>query len=353
MAVIVCLAAPAQRPERSTPLHETFNGKVKSVKHLSYEASGDSLNPVKQNRREDNQSSHIRLYDSLGRLISIQYLSSSDLLLERITFTYNAGGQVLQETHYPLKGIKGRSFTRTYSKKGQLLTEISLNDSQKVVHRITNEWKDTLIMRYSRQDDSSRCLSKIEYQRNKKGILQSEIWYDSDCQTVMSKIEYGYNKKGLLAVTHTYTPDGKLIAYKRYFHDRQDRLIERRDYTADSMLLQRVTWRFDEKGRQCEEMWLDTFGVVKKKWIQTFDTENRVIMEYRKRNPGEESESWLYFTYDDLNNITSKKIVRTTTATAQTERIEYDFDKHNNWTRKISFRGTRPHRIEEREFVYY
>lgn len=109
-----------------------------------------------------------------------------------------------------------------------------------------------------------------------------------------------YNEKGNKIEENHYDSDGSLDKKYTYKYDKNNNLIEENHYYSDGILYSKNTYKYDENGNKIEENWYNSDGSL-----------------YEKH------------TY------------------------KYEYDKNNNWTQRIKYKNTIPHRITERIIEYY
>jgi hypothetical protein len=333
------------------PIKETFTGKVKKVTSASYECAGDSLNPEKQNAKNEERFLHTRTYDANGVLTEISYLHPDNTLKYRTVFTRDSKNNVLLEENFMSTGFKTKSTERTYNKNGYMLSQIVKNEKGKIIERNTYAYQDTARTLECFMSGDSVCTRKVESKRDKKGRLLEQTWYDSDCKTAVSKVVVQYDKKNNMTGSKTTTPDGMLVARRVFTYDPKGRLQSRTDFDANNTMLKRMEYIYDEKGKIRQESEIGKGGQLIMKGLYSYDSLGRTDWDYHFSSV-RDMDVYNYFTYDTKGNIIARKQVKSNTQ-PQRDYVVYVYDKEGNWTQRTIYRGSRPIQIDERTITYY
>ena len=102
--------------------------------------------------------------------------------------------------------------------------------------------------------------------------------------------------------------------------------IEDNFYDSDGNLSSKDTYEYDEKGNKIEENWYNSDGSLDSKYTYKYDEKGNIIEENYHNSNGRLYEKHTY---------------------------KYEYDKNNNWTQRIEYKNTIPHRITERIIEYY
>ena len=117
-----------------------------------------------------------------------------------------------------------------------------------------------------------------------------------------------------------YTDDGRFKIYNE-----KGNKIEENYYNSNGRLYSKATYKYDEKGNMIEDNFYDSDdGSLIYKNTYKYDEKGNNI---EKNN------------YDSNGRLDSKHT--------------YEYDKNNNWTQRIEYKNTIPHRITERIIEYY
>ena len=134
-----------------------------------------------------------------------------------------------------------------------------------------------------------------------------------------------YNEKGNKIEENYYNSNGSLIYKNTYKYDEKGNIIEENYYNSNGRLYSKTTYKYDEKGNMIEDNFYDSDdGSLIYKNTYKYDEKGNNI---EKNN------------YDSNGRLYSK--------------YTYEYDKNNNWTQRIEYKNTIPHRITERIIEYY
>ena len=134
-----------------------------------------------------------------------------------------------------------------------------------------------------------------------------------------------YNEKGNKIEENYYNSNGSLIYKNTYKYDEKGNKIEENYYNSNGRLYSKTTYKYDEKGNMIEDNFYDSDdGSLIYKTTYKYDEKGNIIEENH---------------YDSNGRLDSK--------------YTYEYDKNNNWTQRIEYKNTIPHRITERIIEYY
>ena len=134
-----------------------------------------------------------------------------------------------------------------------------------------------------------------------------------------------YNEKGNKIEENYYNSNGSLIYKNTYKYDEKGNKIEENYYNSNGRLYSKTTYKYDEKGNMIEDNFYDSDdGSLIYKNTYKYDEKGNIIEENH---------------YDSNGRLDSK--------------YTYEYDKNNNWTQRIEYKNTIPHRITERIIEYY
>ena len=134
-----------------------------------------------------------------------------------------------------------------------------------------------------------------------------------------------YNEKGNKIEENYYNSNGSLIYKNTYKYDEKGNIIEENYYNSNGRLYSKTTYKYDEKGNMIEDNFYDSDdGSLIYKNTYKYDEKGNIIEENH---------------YDSNGRLDSK--------------YTYEYDKNNNWTQRIEYKNTIPHRITERIIEYY
>ena len=134
--------------------------------------------------------------------------------------------------------------------------------------------------------------------------------------------KFGQIEKGdvLVDSSAVYTDDGHFKIYNE-----KGNKIEENYYNSNGSLIYKNTYKYDEKGNKIEENYYNSNGRLYSKTTYKYDEKGNMIEDN-------------FYDSDDGSLIYKNT---------------YEYDKNNNWTQRIEYKNTIPHRITERIIEYY
>ena len=135
--------------------------------------------------------------------------------------------------------------------------------------------------------------------------------------------KFGQIEKGDILVDSSavYTDDGHFKIYNE-----KGNKIEKNVYDSNGRFHYKYTYKYDEKGNKIEENWYNSDGSLDSKYTYKYDEKGNIIEENYHNSNGRLYEKHTY---------------------------KYEYDKNNNWTQRIEYKNTIPHRITEKIIEYY
>ncbi len=189
---------------------------------------------------------------------------------------------------------------------------------------------------------------------DEKGNMIEENRYKSDGSLDRKSI-YKYDKKGNVIEGNKYESDGSLDSKNIYKYDKKGNKIEENRYKSDGSLDEKYTFKYDEKGNMIEENRCKSGGSLDKKYTYKYDNKGNMIEENRYKSDNR-LESRNIYKYDDKGNMIEDDwtyILFNGEEKITKRSYTYEYDKHENWTKRIEFKDEFPKEITEREFEYY
>ena len=208
---------------------------------------------------------------------------------------------------------------------------------------------------------------------NGKVNTYDEVTYDAIDR--FGKIEKGnkvirhslsiYSKNGNRIQKNTFTSDGSLDEKYIYTYDDQRYMIEKNIYKSDGSSYYKLIFTYDEQGHMIEKIDYSTtdYGSIVSSVNRTYkyDGNGNMIEEkyYDSKDYG--YNSTLTYKYDVNRNMIEKIYYTSYFSEREGYYIDkedrsswqYEYDEHNNWTKKISFYNGFVSTIKERKYRYY
>jgi len=175
-----------------------------------------------------------------------------------------------------------------------------------------------------RFDPDGKVNKKYEYKYDSAGRRIEQNQYTIN-GSLIRKIIYTYDAKGNLTEDNSYDPDGKFDKKYTYTYDDTGNVTEDNSYDTGNNLLKKITYKYDNAGNKTESSRFSARGDLEKKFIYKYD---------RKGNMVEETD-------------------RSSDGTRVTYQYTYEFDRNENWTKKITSNDDKPVNVIVREIEYY
>jgi len=218
--IIVILFSISSCKKASNDLQEGgLNGKIKSIRELSYQAFGDMDTIVRgEVVMGENINNYFVFYNTEGNqsyIINYDNLSNE---LDKWVFRYNDDGEELGGNYY-IDNILSDSSYYTKDSKGNILEFYHLFADGK--------------LRY-----------KISYKYNRKGkVIEEKVFDHENILNSTTKYEY---KHGNCYQDANYDRYNRLQYFSKYDYDKKDRLINQQLYNSDSSLNTRGTYSYND-----------------------------------------------------------------------------------------------------------
>lgn len=231
------------------------------------------------------------------------------------------------------------SFSKTlydYDLNGKLIENKSYNYrgilTSKGIYKYDDEGREIEYTNYNGDGNVRNSTNKIY---NDKGILVKEINIFGDDY---EEDNFKYNNKGKLV--EKTEQDGEK---ERYFYDKKGNLIK--EESIYSFGNAKSLYKYDKKGNLIESILYNIHGEIFEKRTYSYD-KNGYSTETK-------------FNYEKIDKIIKKDSFNNTIEYTDysSELVskyfyEYEYDKYDNWTKKITKKGFKPISMTTREIVY-
>jgi hypothetical protein len=249
-----------------------------------------------ENRDDFYNSSHKILFDSAGNILEDLWYSM-DLIKRRTTYGYDGSGNLIFEKSFVDNNLF-RTTEYKWDKNGNKIEERTFHADDK-------------------QNTNTVFLN------DKQGNCIESTWYKYD-GTLISKEKLTYDENKNRIEKRNYKSSGEQERFYIFKYDNSGNKIEERNHDAQGQLIYRHVYKYDKKGRKIDEL-----GFL----------EPNQVLDY----------STTIF-YDIHGNIS--KEINSGNRNYQME-FRYEYDRRNNWIRKIEYRNNEPELILERTIEYF
>jgi len=210
----------------------------------------------------------------------------------RIHFKFDENGNKIEENNFNSKGKLHNKRIYKYNEKGNLFESSSLfneNETTKQIYHYNTKGK----------------LTKINYYRNEEFFVADNYQYD--------------DKGNLIKYSSWVIDPPKLQWQTNYTYNQEGNVIKTDD---DNWV---TTYEYDDKGNKIVEKQINKHdnGVIKS--IYRYDEDENVIEKIEQNRTGERQRSF----------------------------FKYEFDKNDNWTKRITFIFDKPSAISIRKYEYF
>jgi YD repeat-containing protein len=204
-------------------------------------------------------------YDSQSRKIEQSRIADNGSHHERLSYTYNAAGQLTETAAY-LNGVLRERFLKTYDGAGNLVKEVSLsfqnpgqNSTVDYIYdshrRITERCVDTKIL-WSKVQTLYDANGRVSERTTFMGYKNPNVFQSHAPKP--GKEVFRYNEQGKILEEAFYSLD-KVLSHKTiYTYNEAGNLIEQEYLRKDGGNNMKVSYEYDEKGNWVKRMRPDT-----------------------------------------------------------------------------------------------
>ncbi|HNW98398.1 MAG TPA: GYF domain-containing protein [Bacteroidales bacterium] len=337
------------KKEKHTSLNDLedydLNGKVKSLKISSYAANGN-FNECQKN---DMIYSDLLIFNKQGNIVEKYEYNRDGSLFDKYIYKYNTQGKKTEENRYDSNDILFNTIKYKYDINNNLIEEVE-NEHLKNKNSVDITLRD---FRHNSKNyiiNYSSFYSKDTYKYDNKNNRIEERSYTSDTATITlitykydengNEIEYNYNSSlGSNKVTFKYDDNGNKI--EASFNN---------DVIRDGKY--KYTYKYDDNGNEIEECEFKLNGSFSSKRTFEYDDNGNKIEEIKYNADGSISTKEIS-KYDNENNLTEETVYNSDNSVNEKNTFKIEYDKNNNYTKKISFENGKPIDYYEREIEYY
>ncbi len=194
--------------------------------------------------------------------------------------------------------------------------------------------------------------SKVNYEYNSKGNLQSITKYDSENQ-LDDKQTFKYNENDSLFEINEYSSDGLLYQKTKHFYDSEDLLIKKEIYNKEGYRIFLHVFEYQKnqivkvkKSKALTRYDLE-YNVVE------YDVKGEIVYEYIGDEPNKEI--YLQYYYYNLDFFIELLMTRRWSNIVDSDKITFDYetDENKNWIKRIHYRNDVPIAVTVREIEYF
>jgi hypothetical protein len=181
--------------------------------------------------------------------------------------------------------------------------------------------------------------------------IRNDYSYTKSDSTLVRRYESRFDRKGNLI--ESIRCNGKDSITHKYFnkYDSKGNLIESFTYNSTDSLLRKSISIYDENNNLID---VNSFIAPK----------NHSITKYKYNNNGKQSEKLTYnsdnlletktiYEYNNMGYLKEVRIYNSNDELIESNSSEYEYDKKENWVKKIEFKHNIATRIFERQILYF
>ena len=229
-------------------------------------------------------------------------------------------------------------------------------------------------------DGSIDTRSVFTYDNN--GLLTQEDSYNPDGSTGFTNV-YKYDKRGNMISVKLYDTYGSLFLRTSSEYDANDNETKEINYTQSvekdkhkDVILNKTTWRYDEKGNMVEEEYYEGDSTITKETTYKYDDNGNKIVQNKSEGNMSLKSTYKYnslgipveeiqfdangvfavkiiYAYDEKGNEIEESYYDKDNSLQNHTVFQISYDKNGNWVRKLELDNDRPTILFVREIAYY
>jgi len=271
-----------QRLERNT-----FNPKGEILERLvyTYDAGGRNSGYEEYYKAATTPRRHVFLLDDRATQTEYRVYEADGTLASRFLYKYDDRQNKTEEIFYTWNGTRTGKLVYEYDDRGNQLTQTSYNQDDSISWRTVNTY-----------DGAGRRLQWTQFQSE---ILRYRIFskYD-DRGRIIEQQTFEFNAPPNTYVSHATIP-GKVV----YTYDDEKRTKEVTSYSESGLLKDRIVYSYDDKGNEVGRAAYASDRVMNETVIQFWDDIFDPQSRFRGTLKGKQLSS---FKYDAYGNWTRK-----------------------------------------------
>ena len=310
----------------------TLKGQIKSINQDKYELSSKKNQKTKGRIIEDKESNDFVKYDKNGNIIEEKLGINSDLI--KYTYQYDERGNKIEKNRFTPDGKLNMKYIYEYDNEGKLVEFSDLFPDGKLANKYTYKYDErSNLIEYT--DYLGASLDERDvYKYDTNGNEIETIYFDSK-GSLKCKWEKSYDKKGNLTEEMFYLSNGELDYKTINKYDAIGNLIEDSSRDSKGKLLLKEIIKYDNLGNKVEV----NITIPTKFEIDRMSTGKMKVKTT--------------FIYDDKGNVLEETTVTTKDFKKFKLNKKYEYDKNNNWIKRIIYLDKKPMSITERKIEYY
>jgi len=221
---------------------------------IEYDSKG---NRVEARMYEGNamNTREVYTYDDKGRKIGRSRFADGGAHHERLTYAYNAAGQLTEMATYYSGTLKQKEL-KTYGADGNLVKEVSINyDAPKQNWTVEYSY-DKFGREIEKYVDTEILWSKVQTLYDPKGrVAQRTTFMEYKRKNVMQthaprpgRVVFSYNDRGQVLEEAVYEPDSTLASKTVFTYDEEGKLVGEAHLSKNASGDWKVSYEYDSHG---------------------------------------------------------------------------------------------------------
>jgi antitoxin component YwqK of YwqJK toxin-antitoxin module len=221
---------------------------------IEYDSKGNRIE-ARMYEGDVIQTREVYTYDDKGRKIEQSRFADGGAYHERLTYAYNAAGQLTEMAAY-YSGTLKEKHLKTYNGAGDLVREASVNYELPGQDWTVEYSYDKLGREIERYVDTAILWSKVQTLYDAKGrVAQRTTFMEYKQPNVMQshapepgRVVFRYNDRGQVLEEAVYKPDAALASKTVFTYDKVGKLIEEAHVSSNVRGDLKVSYEYDSHG---------------------------------------------------------------------------------------------------------
>lgn len=194
----------------------------------------------------------------------------------------------------------------------------------------------------------TKLFRTTEYKWDNNGHkIETSTFHPDEKQN--TKFIFSNDKHGNCIESAWYKFDGTLSFTQKFKYDENNHKIEQRDFKSTGELGRLFVFKYDNSGNLIEEENYDGEDQFVYRHVYKYDKSTK-IEEYGFWEPNRVVDYSTQYSIDEFGNITKEF---NTGSRNYLMEYKYEYDRNNNWVKKVEYRNGEPELIVEREIAYF
>ena len=221
---------------------------------IEYDSKGNRIE-ARMYEGDVIQTREVYTYDDKGRKIEQSRFADGGAYHERLTYAYNAAGQLTEMAAY-YSGTLKEKHLKTYNGSGNLVKEASVDYALPGQNSTVEYSYDRLGREIERYADTAILWSKVQTLYDARGrVAERTTFMEYKQPNVMQshapkpgRVVFRYNDRGQVLEEAVYEPDAALASKTVFTYDKGGKLIEEAHVSSNVPGDWKVSYEYDSHG---------------------------------------------------------------------------------------------------------